>query len=193
MKAALVRGVGETPVYDDFEEPVVPLGENRIRVTAAALSPLIKSRASGKHYSSSGRFPFVAGVDAVGHLDDGRRVYFFLPKAPQGSMAEETVVPSAQCLLLPEEVDDFTAAAIANPGMSSWAAYMERARLKTGETASGSDITLPGSVLRSSPIELMGSGLGSISNDRLIFCIAQLLKAAGRGGFKIAANRAGSR
>jgi NADPH:quinone reductase-like Zn-dependent oxidoreductase len=49
-------------------------------------------------------------------------------------MAEQTVVPSAQCLPLPDGLDDVTAAAIANPGMSSWAAYTERARLKVGQT-----------------------------------------------------------
>jgi NADPH:quinone reductase-like Zn-dependent oxidoreductase len=291
MKAAIVRGVGQTPVYEDFEEPVASPGENRIRVTAAALSQIVKSRASGKHYSSSGRFPFVAGIDGVGHLDDGRRVYFILPTTPHGSMAEQTAVPSAQCLPLPEELDDVTAAAIANPGMSSWVAYVERARLKAGETvlingatgtsgrlaiqvakhlgarkiittgrnlevlrslvalgadvtiplgeseaaleddfteqfaagvdvvidylwgksaesllracakagadavpvryvqvgaASGSDITLPSTVLRSSAIQLMGSGLGSVAPDRFIRCIGELLKATGPSGFKIA-------
>ena len=103
-------------------------------MTAAALSHVVKSRASGTHYSSSGRFPFVVGIDGVGRLDDGRRVYFVLPNAPYGSMAERTVVPSSRCLGLPDELDDMTAAAIANPGVSSWAAYTERAKLKAGET-----------------------------------------------------------
>jgi hypothetical protein len=57
-----------------------------------------------------------------------------MPKAPHGSMAEQTVVPSAQCLLLPDGLDDLTAAAIANPGMWAWVAYSERAKLKAGET-----------------------------------------------------------
>ncbi len=57
-----------------------------------------------------------------------------LPRAPYGAMAERTVAPLAQCLALPDELDDVTAAAIANPGMSSWAAFTERAKLKTGET-----------------------------------------------------------
>jgi len=134
MKAAIVLGAGQTPVYGDFSEPVPYPGEHRIAVTAAAMSPVVKSRASGAHYSSSVRFPFVAGIDGVGRLDDGRRVYFLLPKAPFGSMAERTVAPSAQCLTLPDELDDVTAAAIANPGMSSWAAYKERARLSAEET-----------------------------------------------------------
>jgi hypothetical protein len=33
------------------------------------------------------------GIDGVGRLDDGHRVYFVLPKAPFGSMSEQTVVP----------------------------------------------------------------------------------------------------
>jgi len=35
---------------------------------------------------------------------------------------------------LPDDLDDVTAAAIANPGMSAWAAFKERARLTAGET-----------------------------------------------------------
>ena len=293
MKAAIVRGTGHTPVYGDFAEPVPSSDENRITVTAAAISQVVKSRAAGTHYSSSGQFPFVVGIDGVGRLDDGSRMYFFLPRAPYGSMAEQTVVPLAQCLPLPDGLDDVTAAAIANPGMSSWAAYTERARLKVGETvlvngatgtagrlavqiakhlgarkviatgrnadalcsvaalgadvtlplvkseaaledsfkeqfaegvnvvidylwgksaeclliagaeagadavpirfvqvgsASGPNITLPSAVLRSSAIELTGSGIGSVAPGRLVHWIGELLQATIPGGFKIEAN-----
>lgn len=291
MKAAIVRTAGQTPAYGDFADPVPAPDEKLIHVTAAAISPLVKGRASGKHYSSSNRFPFVVGVDGVGRLDDGRRVYFVLPKSPNGSMAERTAVSSAQCIVLPDELDDVTAAAIANPGMSSWAAYTERAKLKAGETvlvngatgtsgrlavqiarllgakkiiaaarnaealksvaalgadvtirlgedevalenqfkdqfaegvdvvidylwgksaeriliaaakagpeavpirfvqvgsASGSNVTLPGAVLRASAIALMGSGIGSVSVSGLIRCIGDLLQATVPGGLKIA-------
>jgi NADPH:quinone reductase-like Zn-dependent oxidoreductase len=94
----------------------------------------VRARASGAHYSASHSFPFVAGVDGVGRLDDGRRVYFLMPRAPYGAMAEVTVAPSAQCLPVPGELDDVTAAAIANPAMSSCAALTERVHLKAGET-----------------------------------------------------------
>src|SRR6202050_3061011 len=134
MKAAIVLGAGQTPMYRDFSEPLPSSGESRVTVAAAALSQVVKSRASGAHYSSSGQFPFVVGIDGVGRLDDGTRVYFVLPRAPYGSMAEQTVVPAAQCLPLPDGLDEATAAAIANPGMSSWAAFKERAQLKAGET-----------------------------------------------------------
>ena len=109
-------------------------GETRIAVAAAALSPLARARASGAHYSAAGQYPAVVGVDGVGRLDDGRRVYFMLPRAPWGAMAEFIVAPATQIAPLPEGLDDATAAALANPGMSSWAAFKERAKLKAGET-----------------------------------------------------------
>lgn len=291
MKAAIVSSAGQTPVYGDFPEPVPAAGESRVAVTAAAISHVVKSRASGAHYSSSGHFPFIVGIDGVGRLEDGKRVYFVLPKTPLGSMAERTIVPSAHCVALPDDLDDVTAAAIANPGMSSWAAYTERAKLKAGETVlingatgtagrlavqiarhlgamkiiatgrnaaaldavaalgadvtiplvedeavlensfkrqfsegvdvvidylwghsaerlliaaakagteavpirfvqvgsvSGSDIALPSAVLRSSPITLMGSGIGSIPLDRMIACIDDLLRATVPAGLEIA-------
>ena len=49
-------------------------------------------------------------------------------------MAERTVAPRRNASPCPTTLDDATAAAIANPGMSSWAAYTERAKLQAGET-----------------------------------------------------------
>ena len=134
MKAAVVQEAGKIPVYAEFDEPVAEAGECLVHVKAAALSPLAKARASGAHYSSSSHFPFVAGVDGVGMLDDGRRVYFVLPRAPFGTMAERAAVPVSQCVAVPDGLDDDMAAALANPGMSSWAALTHRADLKRGET-----------------------------------------------------------
>ena len=109
-------------------------GEARIAVTAAALSPTARSRASGAHYSSSDEYPFVAGIDGVGRVEDGSRVYFVRPRPPFGSLAERTVAPRAACVSVPDALDDVTAAAIAIPGMSSWAALSDRAKLERGET-----------------------------------------------------------
>jgi D-arabinose 1-dehydrogenase-like Zn-dependent alcohol dehydrogenase len=89
MKAAVILGAGQMPVYGDFTEPQPAAGESRVTVTAAAISHVVKSRASGAHYSSSGLFPFVAGIDGVGRLDDGRRVYFVLPKRPTAAWPSE--------------------------------------------------------------------------------------------------------
>ncbi len=105
-----------------------------ISVRAAALSNLTKARASGSHYSSAGIFPAVPGTDGVGLTQDGRRVYFAMPDAPFGSLAEFCPINSRRCVEIPDSLDDITAAAIANPGMSAWAGLVERAHLLAGET-----------------------------------------------------------
>jgi NADPH:quinone reductase-like Zn-dependent oxidoreductase len=134
MKAAVVLEPGKNPTYGEFREPIPRDGEVRITVSAASLNHVTRGRAAGAHYSSKGGIPAIAGVDGVGRLPDGRRVYFALPEEPFGSMAQWAVVRRQQCIPLPDDLDDVTAAAIANPGMSSWAALKERAHLSEGET-----------------------------------------------------------
>ncbi len=134
MKAGVISAAGHSPIYTDFREPTAAPGMERITVSASALSHLSKARSSGRHYSSEDAFPAVAGVDGVGRTADGRRVYFVLPEAPFGALAEFSLAPANHCIPLPDSLDDITAAAIANPGMSAWAALAERARLVPGET-----------------------------------------------------------
>jgi len=134
MKAAIVSEAGRAPTYAEFDEPVRIDGEIRVHVTASALTNFTKVRASGKHYSFEAEAPFVVGIDGVGRLDDGRRVYFLFPRSPFGGMAQRTVVLSSQCVTIPDGVDDITVAAIADPGMSAWVALEFRAKLAAGET-----------------------------------------------------------
>ena len=134
MKAAILTAARKTPVYGDFDNPVAKDGEALISVKAAALSNLTRSRASGDHYSAAGIFPAVAGTDGVGLTPDGRRVYFAMPEAPFGSLAELCPINARRCVDIPDSLDDITAAAIANPGMSAWAGLVERGNLVAGET-----------------------------------------------------------
>jgi len=213
-----------------------------------------------------------------------------MPRVPYGSFSERTVIRKGMSIPLPDDLDDVTAAAIANPGASSWGALTERAHFKPGQTVlingatgvsgqlavqivrhlgaarviatgrnpqilerlaglgadavvplveddgaleeslkaqfaqgvdvvldylwgrtartaliaaaragaddrpirfvsigsvSGPELDLPSAVLRSSRIELVGSGLGSIPMDRLIESIKALLAAAGSGRLTI--------
>jgi NADPH:quinone reductase-like Zn-dependent oxidoreductase len=133
MKAAVITKPGGTPLFADFGDPVPRVDEQLIFVTASALSHVTKSRASGSHHTSPGSLPAVVGIDGVGRTRDDRRVYFVLPTEPFGGMAERVAVRMDQCIPLPADVDDITAAAIAIPGMSSWAALKERAHLMAGE------------------------------------------------------------
>ena len=133
MHAAVVESFGHPPRYRAFEEPAARAGEVLVEMRAAALSALVRAQASGAHYSA-GAPPFVPGADGVGRLADGRRVYVAFPRPPVGTMAERVAVPLANTAAVLDDVGDVTAAAIANPGMSSWAALVERARLQPGES-----------------------------------------------------------
>ncbi|HEX4496290.1 MAG TPA: zinc-binding alcohol dehydrogenase family protein [Thermoanaerobaculia bacterium] len=287
MNAAIVQSFESPPSYGTFADPVPGPDEVLVSVRAAALSPLVKSQTAGKHYSSEAVFPFVPGVDGVGTLPDGARVYFAFPKRPYGAMAERVAVRTTFTVPVPDGLDDAVAAAIANPGMSSWAALTARAKFVPGETVlvngatgaagrlavqiakhlgakkviatgrnqarldalpalgadvvisleqpeaelarrfrqelgegvnvvldylwgrsaeqilaavpggearlrfvqigsiSGHAISLPGAVLRSSGLELLGSGLGSCSYEDLVAAIGEVLKAVAPAKLRI--------
>jgi len=133
MKAAVVAALGEPPRYRDFPEPTPADGEAVVHVLAAGLHPIVRALAAGSHYSGKGEVNVIPGVDGVGTLDDGSRVYFGFARKSWGTMCERTVAPRARCFPLPAGIDDLQAAAIANPGMSAWLSLKERAKLKPGE------------------------------------------------------------
>jgi NADPH:quinone reductase-like Zn-dependent oxidoreductase len=135
MKAAVVEKFGATPKYLDFADPTAEKGEQLVRVTAAGLHPVVKALAAGTHYAASGGAgAFVAGVDGVGKLADGTRVYFGTWRKPYGTFAEIAPAPEWITLKLPEGLPDEAAAALANPGMSSWAALKYRAEFQAGQS-----------------------------------------------------------
>jgi len=134
MNAAVIESFDKPPRYGTFREPEPDDGAVLVKVRAAALSNLVKGQASGKHYSSGVELPFVPGFDGVGTLPDGKRAYFFGPPAPFGAMAEWSLAPVTRTILLPDAVDDVTAAALGNPGLGSWGALLGRAQLKAGES-----------------------------------------------------------
>lgn len=135
MQAAVVNVLGESPRYQSFPEPVAGEGEALIEVRAAGLHPIVKALANGSHYAAGGgEVPAVAGIDGVGVLGDGSRVYFVFVRKPWGTMSERAAAPLRMCIPLPEGIDDVQAAAIVNPGMSAWMSLKERAGLVAGET-----------------------------------------------------------
>jgi NADPH2:quinone reductase len=132
MHAAVVEAFNRPPRYTEFPDPVAGDGEVLIEVKAAGLHPIVKALASGTHYGSTGTLPFVPGVDGVGKLRDGSRVYFGVSRPPYGTFAERTITQSWMCVLVPDGLEDVAAAALGNPGMSSRAALM-RAGFVAGE------------------------------------------------------------
>ena len=98
MDAGVLHELGKPPRCERFEEPVAGDGEVIVQVHAAALKPVDRQMASGAHYASPRTLPVVCGTDGVGHLGDGRRVFFGGTRPPFGAMAQRTVVP---CAMLP--------------------------------------------------------------------------------------------
>ncbi len=135
MYAAVLHAIGTAPRYEEFAEPSVVDNntETIVHVHAASLKPVDKQMASGSHYASRRELPCVCGFDGIGHLDDGQRVFFGGPRPPFGAMAEQTVVPRAFTFSVPDSVNDETAAALPNPGVSAYLSLAYRAKLAPGE------------------------------------------------------------
>ena len=133
MKAAVIHAFGQPPRYEDFAEPTAGDGEVRVTVHAAGLHPVVRALASGAHSASTNVLPLIPGIDGVGSLDDGTRVYFGMARPPYGTMAEYAFVPREMCFPIPDRLDDLTAAALFNPAMSSWFVFT-RTQLAPGET-----------------------------------------------------------
>jgi NADPH:quinone reductase-like Zn-dependent oxidoreductase len=135
VHAAVVRSFDQPPAYEQLDPPAAD-GEDDVivEVLAAGLHPRVRSDASGRHYSSAGVLPLIPGVDGVGRLADGTRVYFLALGSGRGSMAEQAAVDRRRCIPLPDGVDDVTVAAAMNPAMSSWVGLRARAGLQRGQS-----------------------------------------------------------
>lgn len=131
MKAATYI-TGEAPKYGDFADPIAE-NDNQLLITvkASAVKNLDKGRVSGQHYSSGGdKQPKVAGIDGVGQLADGTRVYGM---GITGMIAEKALIDKTKMVKLPAGVDDATAAALPNAVMGAGAALRYRAGAKPGD------------------------------------------------------------
>ncbi|MFN8582496.1 MAG: zinc-binding dehydrogenase [Gemmatimonadaceae bacterium] len=74
------------------------------------------------------------GIDGVGRLPDGRRVYFLAADDAIGTLAERTFADSRLTVDLPDEVSASVVAAGMIPAISSWVALTLRAPLQPGQS-----------------------------------------------------------
>jgi NADPH:quinone reductase-like Zn-dependent oxidoreductase len=138
MQAAVVSSFEAPPRYQQFEVPV-PTDEHHqlVDVLAVGLHPRVRTGASGRHYTSTGVLPMIPGVDGVGQMPDGRRVYFVADDDVPGPMAQRAVIDVRRSLPLPDGLTESgveTIAAAMNPAMSSWVALRHRVPLQPGQS-----------------------------------------------------------
>jgi NADPH:quinone reductase-like Zn-dependent oxidoreductase len=132
MKAAVVRDFKQGPGYDSFE--LAPSeGGLVLDVLAAALSPRARSGASGAHYTSTGLLPLVPGIDGVGRLPNGQRVYFLAANEAVGTMAEKALAEPRLTVPIPDSLASSTIAAGMLPAISAWVSLTKRAPLQAGQ------------------------------------------------------------
>ncbi|KAI3321381.1 hypothetical protein HD806DRAFT_537562 [Xylariaceae sp. AK1471] len=128
MHIAQVRDWSEGPRYVTVDDPPAPSkNQIQLRVLAAGLHQVVRSRASGKHYSARG-LPHNVGLDCVGRdVATGKLYYCINLQRGFGSFAELITVDKDVVHLLPDSVDPVSFAASVNPAMSSWLALTRRA------------------------------------------------------------------
>jgi NADPH:quinone reductase-like Zn-dependent oxidoreductase len=132
MLAAVLHQLGQIPRYEDFPDPVPQnADELLLHVRAASIKNIDKLRAGGSHYASYTKLPVVVGIDGVGSLGDGTRVY---AQGLTGMIGQLALIRKGRYLALPSGLDDSTAAALPNAGMGAAMALLSRAELRKGET-----------------------------------------------------------
>jgi NADPH:quinone reductase-like Zn-dependent oxidoreductase len=127
MRAAVVTSFPDPPRYREHPDPVAAGDvESVVDVVAAALHPVVRGIAAGRHYSGTRSLPLIPGIDAVVRDAEGRLHYALLGPTSLGTMAERTVVERDRTVPLPAGVDPVAVAAAMNPVMSSWVALRRR-------------------------------------------------------------------
>jgi NADPH:quinone reductase-like Zn-dependent oxidoreductase len=156
VDAAVLHEYDAPPRYGEFADPSAEPGQVLVEVGAAAIHHLDLLKASGTFYIEQ-PLPSVVGSDGVGRLADGRRV-LFEAVAPHGSMAERSVAGEDGLYDVPDELDDATAAALANTGIAGWLSVAWRAGLEPGETVAVVGATGQVGTVAVQAAKLLGAG-----------------------------------
>lgn len=130
----------------------------RVNVKAAGLHRVVKSRASGNHYSAS-ELPHIPGIDGVGTTQEGELVYFITFGTNQGSFSEVVELSPRNIFPLPKDADPVQVAALMNPLFSSWMALKSRCeKLSDNFTVLVLGVTSASGSLAAQLSRLLGAG-----------------------------------
>ncbi|MCQ9636349.1 zinc-binding dehydrogenase [Chryseobacterium sp. WG14] len=131
MKAAILKEIGTIPFYGEHAEPIVESNDQvLVKVKASSIKHLDLARASGKHYTTYDNLPAVVGMDGVAVLENGQRIYAM---GITGMMAKKAIVQKDNWVIVPEGLDDCTAAALPNFLVGSDAALRLKGSIKVGD------------------------------------------------------------
>ncbi|GIZ36725.1 hypothetical protein CKM354_000019200 [Cercospora kikuchii] len=124
MRQAQISTWGSIPqLFDVPDLPAPSQNEVRVKVEATGVHRVVRSRASGKHYSAE-HLPHIPGIDGVGTTEDGQRVYFIT--FATGTISDYINVSKSSIFPVPDDVCARQIAGALNPAMSSWMAFKGR-------------------------------------------------------------------
>jgi zinc-binding alcohol dehydrogenase/oxidoreductase len=159
MKAAVLHGINQPFVYQEFEKPIVSAGEYLIRINHAALNHRDVWIQKGQYAGLT--FPIICGSDGCGIIEavgegadnswigkevilnpslnwgDNLRIqhkeYVILGLPKHGTFAEFVSMPSELVFEKPAHLSSSVAAALPLAGLTAWRALMGRAKAQVGE------------------------------------------------------------
>ncbi|MFT0213966.1 zinc-binding alcohol dehydrogenase family protein [Pseudomonas sp. F1_0610] len=130
MKAAVLKQLGDIPVYGEIDKPIAQANQVLVKMQAATIKQLDKLKVSGKHYTTFKQFPTTVGVDGVGILDNGQRIYAL---GLTGMLAEYALVAADNYVTVPDNLSSEIAALLPNALLGSDAALIYRAQMQQGQ------------------------------------------------------------
>jgi NADPH2:quinone reductase len=117
-------------LVDDAPEPELPPGHQTLSIAHAGINYADTHQAEDS-YLAPQKLPLTPGAEAVGTLQDGRRVVSLLDG---GGYAERAAAPLPLSFDVPDGVDDGTALALILQGTTAWHLLRTSGHLNPGET-----------------------------------------------------------
>lgn len=137
VRAVVVPAWGRTPEVREVPAPQRSRGRSLVRLLAAGLNPVDLAIGAGRFYMPLPDPPFVAGVEAVGEVEEserfpaGTRVWCVRPTA--GCWAERFSADDHTLAPVDPAVDPGLAAAMGIAGLAGWMPVVDRGGLREGE------------------------------------------------------------
>lgn len=145
MRAAFITAYGDNSVvsHGEVPEPVVGPTDALVEVRAAGINPVeIAMRQGAMHAAFPFKFPQIMGFDISGVVRSapagspfapGDEIYARLPNRSLGAYAERVAVPLNLLVRKPKRLNFAEAASLPTVALTTWQAFIERARLAKGE------------------------------------------------------------
>lgn len=132
MKAALLKKLDSSPVFEEVQTPEIENEEQElIEMIASPVKNLDKLLTSSSFYAAHKELPVIIGSDGIGMTQEGKRVY---AQGITGMYAEKALVKKGDYVILPEKLSAQVGAALPNAVQGAVAPLVLIGKIKKGDT-----------------------------------------------------------